>query len=117
MKPTRRSVLKGAGALAALAAAQGVAEACMQVPPVAAPARKLDKGMSKGLTLLTFRPGTGKGDYRLGVKTQTPKGILDVAAAAKALHMHAPATMDDLLQNEDGPSLNALVEAALKSPA
>lgn len=115
MKPTRRNVLKGAGALAAFAAAQGVAEACIQMPPIAAPVRKLGKGMSKGLTLLTFRPGTGKGDYRLGVKT--PKGILDVAAAAKGLHMHAPATMDELLQNEDGPSLNALVDAALKSAA
>jgi 2-keto-4-pentenoate hydratase/2-oxohepta-3-ene-1,7-dioic acid hydratase in catechol pathway len=29
--------------------------------------------------------------------------------------MHAPATVDHLLQNEDGPSLNALVEAALQS--
>jgi 2-keto-4-pentenoate hydratase/2-oxohepta-3-ene-1,7-dioic acid hydratase in catechol pathway len=31
--------------------------------------------------------------------------------------MHAPATMDDLLQNQAGPSLNALVDAALKSKA
>jgi len=115
MKPTRRSVLKGATALAAFAATQGVAEACIQMPPVAAPARKLGKGMAKGLTLLTFRSAASQGEYRLGVKT--PKGILDVAVAAKALHMHAPATMDDLLQNEDGPSLTALVEAALKSPA
>jgi len=55
------------------------------------------------------------GEYRLGVKTE--KGILDVSAAAKTLKMHAPATMDDLLHNEDGPSLNALVEAAAKSGA
>jgi 2-keto-4-pentenoate hydratase/2-oxohepta-3-ene-1,7-dioic acid hydratase in catechol pathway len=66
--------------------------------------------MAHGLTLLTIRNG---GAYRLGVKTD--KGILDVQAAAKALGMHAPATMDDLLQNEDGPSLNVLVDAALKS--
>jgi 2-keto-4-pentenoate hydratase/2-oxohepta-3-ene-1,7-dioic acid hydratase in catechol pathway len=33
------------------------------------------------------------------------------------LHMHAPATMDDLLQHEDGPSLNAVVSAALESGA
>jgi 2-keto-4-pentenoate hydratase/2-oxohepta-3-ene-1,7-dioic acid hydratase in catechol pathway len=51
----------------------------------------------------------------LGVKTD--KGILDVPQAAKLLKMHAPATIDDLLQNEDGPSLNALVDAALKSSA
>jgi 2-keto-4-pentenoate hydratase/2-oxohepta-3-ene-1,7-dioic acid hydratase in catechol pathway len=53
------------------------------------------------------------GAYELAVKTD--KGILIVAEAAKSLHMHAPATVDDLLQNEDGPSLNALVDAALKS--
>ncbi len=65
-----------------------------------------------GLTLLTIRRN---GEYRLGVKTD--KGILDVPQAAKLLNMHAPATMDDLLQNEDGPSLIALVDAALKSDA
>jgi len=40
-----------------------------------------------------------------------------VNEASKLLHLHAPATMDDLLQNEDGPSLNALVDAASKSDA
>ena len=54
-----------------------------------------------------------QGEYRLGVKTD--KGILDVHEAAKLLNMHAPATMDDLLQHEDGTSLNTLVDAALKS--
>jgi 2-keto-4-pentenoate hydratase/2-oxohepta-3-ene-1,7-dioic acid hydratase in catechol pathway len=29
--------------------------------------------------------------------------------------MHAPATLDDLIQDEDGPSLNALISAALES--
>ncbi|MGO8878924.1 MAG: fumarylacetoacetate hydrolase family protein [Desulfomonilaceae bacterium] len=62
--------------------------------------------------MLTIRRN---GEYRLGVKTD--KGILDVPQAAKLLNMHAPATMDDLLQNEDGPSLIALVDAALKSDA
>jgi 2-keto-4-pentenoate hydratase/2-oxohepta-3-ene-1,7-dioic acid hydratase in catechol pathway len=68
--------------------------------------------MAHGLTLLTLRR---EGEYRLGVKMAG--GILDAAEAAKLLHMHAPATMDELLQNEDGPSLNALVEAAAKSSA
>ncbi len=71
---------------------------------------KREKGMAKGLTLLTFR---GQGELKLGVKTD--KGILDVQHAAKRLNMHAPATMDDLLQQEDGPSLQALVAAAEKS--
>ena len=71
---------------------------------------KPERGMARGLTLLTIRH---KGEYRLGAKTE--KGILDVPEAAQLLPMHAPATMDDLLQNQDGPSLNALVDAVLKS--
>jgi 2-keto-4-pentenoate hydratase/2-oxohepta-3-ene-1,7-dioic acid hydratase in catechol pathway len=70
------------------------------------------RGMANGLTLLTMRRN---GECRLGVKTD--KGILDVPLAAELLHMYGPATMDDLLQYEDGPSLNALVSAALKSGA
>jgi 2-keto-4-pentenoate hydratase/2-oxohepta-3-ene-1,7-dioic acid hydratase in catechol pathway len=73
---------------------------------------KRSRGMARGLTLLTVRRN---GEYRLGVKTD--KGILDAPAAAQLLHMYAPATMDDLLQDEDGPSLNALVSAALQSGA
>jgi len=70
------------------------------------------RGMAHGLTLLTLRRN---GEYRLGVKT--PNGILDAVEAAKLLHMAAPATIDDLLQNEDGPALNALVDAAARSNA
>ncbi len=76
------------------------------------PGAKHARGMARGLTLLTMRRD---GRYRLGVKSR--KGVLDVPDAAKRLHMHAPATMDDLLQNESGPSLNALVDAALHSSA
>jgi 2-keto-4-pentenoate hydratase/2-oxohepta-3-ene-1,7-dioic acid hydratase in catechol pathway len=68
--------------------------------------------MARGVTLLTMRRD---GEYRLGV--QTGKGILDVPQAARLLGMRAPATMDDLLQHEDGPSLNAVVAAALSSSA
>lgn len=70
------------------------------------------RGMARGLTLLTIRRN---GKYRLGVKTN--KGILDAPRAAELLHMHAPTTMDDLLQHEDGPNLNAMVSAALESGA
>jgi 2-keto-4-pentenoate hydratase/2-oxohepta-3-ene-1,7-dioic acid hydratase in catechol pathway len=76
------------------------------------PDPKRARGMARGLTLLTMRRN---GEYRLGVKTD--KGILDAPQAANLLRMYAPATMDDLLQDEDGPSLNALVDAALKSGA
>jgi 2-keto-4-pentenoate hydratase/2-oxohepta-3-ene-1,7-dioic acid hydratase in catechol pathway len=68
------------------------------------------RGVARALTLLTIRCN---GEYRLGVKAD--KGILDVTRAADILHMHAPTTVDDLLQDEDGPSLNALVSAALES--
>jgi 2-keto-4-pentenoate hydratase/2-oxohepta-3-ene-1,7-dioic acid hydratase in catechol pathway len=74
------------------------------------PARQ--RGLARGLTLLNMRRN---GETRLGVKTD--KGILDVPEAAKLLRLHAPRDMDELLQNEDGPSLNALVDAAMKSSA
>lgn len=108
MQPNRRTILKGAGAIAAMAATGKFTRAHAE----ASDAQKHERGMAKGLTLLTMRV---QGEYRLGVKTD--KGILDVPQAAKLLKMHAPATMDDLLQHEDGPSLNALVDAALKSRA
>ena len=66
--------------------------------------------MAQKLTLLTMHRN---GEYRLGVKTD--QGVIDVPETARLLKMHAPATMDGLLQTEDGPSLNALVDAALKS--
>ncbi len=108
MDQDRRNFLKGAGIVAAMAATGGFTVAQAETKPVQAQAR----GLARGLTLLTMRRN---GEYRLGVKTA--KGILDVPQAAQLLNMPAPATMDDLLQNEDGPSLNALVDAALKSPA
>src|SRR3984957_20332266 len=70
------------------------------------------RGMAHGLTLLTMRRS---GEFRLGVRTD--QNILDVPEAARLLQMYAPATVDDLLQHEEGPSLNALVDAALKSTA
>jgi 2-keto-4-pentenoate hydratase/2-oxohepta-3-ene-1,7-dioic acid hydratase in catechol pathway len=106
MHNSRRDVLKGASAMVALAATGSFAHADTK----AGTEPKREKGMAKGLTLLTFR---SQGELKLGVKTD--KGILDVQHAAKLLNMHAPATMDDLLQQEDGPSLQALVAAAEKS--
>ena len=102
----RRNVLKGAGAVAAIAATGGLTMGHAE----ASPQNARPRGMAHGLTVLNIRRN---GQYRLGVKTE--KGILDAQEAAKLLHMHTPATVDDLLQNEDGPSLNALVDAALKS--
>lgn len=108
MEQNRRNFLKAAGAVGAIAATGGLTAGHAEPKP----ARNHARGMARGLTLLTIRR---EGGYGLGVKTD--KGILDVNEAAKLLHMHAPATMDDLLQNEDGPSLNTLVDAASKSNA
>ena len=106
MDENRRNFLKGAGIVVAMAATGGLTVAQAETKPAPATAR----GMARGLTLLTISRNS---QYRLGVKTG--KGILDVPQAGELLHMHAPATMDDLLQKEEGPSLNALVDAALKS--
>lgn len=108
MQQNRRSVLKGAGAIAAMAATGKFTRAGAEAKDPG----NTQRGMAKGLTLLTIRKD---GEYRLAAKTD--KGILDVPQAATLLKMQAPATMDDLLQRQDGPSLNALVEAALKSRA
>ncbi|HEY6350565.1 MAG TPA: fumarylacetoacetate hydrolase family protein [Candidatus Angelobacter sp.] len=106
MQQNRRNILKGAGAIAAMAATGKLTSSRAHAKETGSRQR----GMAKGLTLLTMRKD---GEYRLGVKTD--KGILDVPEAAALLKMHAPPTMDDLLQREEGPSLNALVDAALKS--
>ena len=103
----RRKLLQGAGAVAAVAAAGG-----FNLAHGEAPGQQRPRGMAHGLTVLNIRRN---GQDRLGVKTD--KGILDAQEAARLLHMHAPATVDSLLQDEDGPSLNAVVDAALKSGA
>jgi 2-keto-4-pentenoate hydratase/2-oxohepta-3-ene-1,7-dioic acid hydratase in catechol pathway len=112
MHSDRRDFLKAAGAAGAAGAVAATGTAMLTAEPAHAaptPARSGPRGMARNLTLLTMRRN---GELRLGVKTD--RGVLDVKDAAAALHLPAPATMDDLLQHEDGPSLNALVDAALK---
>src|ERR1700683_2905911 len=106
MKQNRRNFMKGTGAVWAMAVAGRLPATLTKANPAGPEAH----GMARGLISLNLRRGA---DYRLGVKNE--KGILDVVEASKILHMHAPATIDDLLQNQDGHSLNALVEAAAKS--
>ena len=108
MKQNRRNFMKGTGAACALALTNALPAALTRAELGATESR----GMARGLTLLSIRRGT---EYRLGVKNEN--GVLDVVEAAKMLRMHAPATIDELLQNEDGPSLNALVDAAMKLKA
>ena len=107
MGHTRRTFLKVAGAAGIVAATGRIDEVAAQAPG----ARSTARGMARGLTLLTF---ARNGGYRLGARTE--QGVLDVGEASRLLAMPAPATMDELLQNEEGPALNALVEAALRSP-
>jgi 2-keto-4-pentenoate hydratase/2-oxohepta-3-ene-1,7-dioic acid hydratase in catechol pathway len=112
MKQNRRNFIRATGAVCALATTSGLPAAFAETKPGATETR----GMARGLTLLNISQNSRRGaDYRLGVKTE--KGILDVVEAAKILRMHAPDSIDDLLQNQDGPSLNALVDAAVKSSA
>jgi 2-keto-4-pentenoate hydratase/2-oxohepta-3-ene-1,7-dioic acid hydratase in catechol pathway len=106
VKQNRRNFMKGTGAVCASALTNRLPTALTAPALGATDAR----GMARGLTLLTIRRGA---EYRLGVKDE--KGRLDVVEAANILHMRAPATIDDLLQNQDGPSLNALVDAVANS--
>ena len=107
MAQTRRTFLK-------LASAAGVVAATGAPEGAAAAVKKQGdhpRGMARGLTLLTIRRN---GELRLAARTS--KGILDVVEAARTLKMQGPATMDELLQQEDGPRLEAIVKAALEGP-
>ena len=108
MKSDRRNFLKGAGAIGAVAAMGGLST--VNAETKVAGERK--KGMARGLTLLTMQHNR---EYRLGAKTD--KGVLDVKQAAESLKMYSPASLDDMLQNDEGASVQAVVEAALKSSA
>jgi hypothetical protein len=77
----RRKVLRGAGAIAAVAATGGFTMAHAGVSADQGPKR----GMAQKLTVLNMRRN---GAYELAVKTD--KGILVVPEAAKLLKMHAP---------------------------
>jgi hypothetical protein len=114
MDENRRNFVRGADAVLAIpATGRKTADretAAVRNPSARGSSVTSHRGMARGLTLLTMRRN---GDYRLGVKTD--KGVLDVPEASRLLRMHAAATMDDLLQREDGPSLNALVAAVLGS--
>ncbi|MGA2360224.1 MAG: fumarylacetoacetate hydrolase family protein, partial [Terriglobales bacterium] len=111
MSSSRRSFLKLTGAIGAASALGGLNTVSAEIKPTK-PAGQEKKGLARGLTLLTMRRN---GEYRLGAKTS--KGILDVKEAAGLLKLYSPATLDDMLQREEGASLQAVVEAAMKSNA
>jgi 2-keto-4-pentenoate hydratase/2-oxohepta-3-ene-1,7-dioic acid hydratase in catechol pathway len=107
----RRTFLKQAGMAGAVLASAGAA-ALRPGDAAAATAGvtpKAPTAMPKGMTLLTMRTGDR---YTLGIKTG--KGILDVAAAAKAFKSGAPVTTDALFAGGD-QGLTALRDRALAS--
>jgi len=108
MKSNRRSFLKEAGTLGAMAALGGLNTASAAAKTTG----QQKQGMARGLILLTMRRN---GEYRLGARTS--KGILDVKGVAAVLNLYSPATLDDMLQHEEGASVQAVVEAAMKSKA
>ncbi len=112
MRINRRKFLKNAGTVGTLTAVGAAVSAPAEAQTAPAAQAKRPRGMAKALTLLTMRVG---GVDRLGVKTE--RGILNVSQASALLKMYAPVTMDDLLQNEDGPAIEALVKASLASNA
>lgn len=64
--------------------------------------------MPRGVTLLAMVQADGS--ETLGVKL--PNGILDVAAAAKALNVDSPTTLEDLLSSGNAPALEQVISAA-----
>jgi 2-keto-4-pentenoate hydratase/2-oxohepta-3-ene-1,7-dioic acid hydratase in catechol pathway len=106
MKDGRRNFLASAvgASLAGLAGADATAQAGHEAPGAD------DRDMPRGLTLLSIRSAHGD---TLGVKT--PHGVLDVQAAAHALHRHVPHTLDDLLQQGGALALTRLISQAQAS--
>jgi 2-keto-4-pentenoate hydratase/2-oxohepta-3-ene-1,7-dioic acid hydratase in catechol pathway len=100
-----------AAGLAAAAAPARAAEERTAAPRSAAAGAPAPVGMPRDMVLINMRRGDG---YALGVKTNG--GVLDVAAAGRALGMPVPVDMDDLLQNGRGPALRALIDAVEAAP-
>ncbi|MCJ2010587.1 fumarylacetoacetate hydrolase family protein [Methylobacterium sp. J-092] len=103
----RRDFLKATAGLAATAMAAPVAARAAEKGPPAPTAF----GMPRDMILINLRRDGG---YGLGLKT--PDGVLDVAAAGKAVGLPVPADMDDLLQNGKGPMLRAVIDAVEAAP-
>jgi 2-keto-4-pentenoate hydratase/2-oxohepta-3-ene-1,7-dioic acid hydratase in catechol pathway len=100
---TRRDFMRTAAAATVGAAALAQAESTKAATPASGP-----RQMPRGLTLLSMVQPDGA--ETLGVKLST--GVLDVAKAASALKMDAPATLEDLLAAGTAGALDQLVKAA-----
>src|SRR5712664_333100 len=115
MGQTRRNFLKLAGAAGiGAAAAPRALQAGQKARTVAARGNGNagPKELPKNMTFCTLRRD---GRYVLGVRT--PRGVLDMEKAAKALRRPAPTTIDEVLQGTDVQALKALVDAAVANGA
>jgi 2-keto-4-pentenoate hydratase/2-oxohepta-3-ene-1,7-dioic acid hydratase in catechol pathway len=117
MTNTRREFLKATAgtSLTGIATAAGATGAAAGTASSAAPVRRRGRSgasyeLPRGMTLLSVRSEHGD---TLGVKTD--RGILDVRRASLVLHLPAPLTLDDLLQEGRAPELAHLLAAAQKS--
>ena len=106
---TRRDFLKQAGAAGAGLALTGAAAESTAAP--AAPSSKGPHTMPRNLKLLSIRHPDGS--ETLGAVTAA--GVVDVRATAKKLGVHAPLTLDELLQDGDAGSLERVVTGAAHS--
>jgi 2-keto-4-pentenoate hydratase/2-oxohepta-3-ene-1,7-dioic acid hydratase in catechol pathway len=100
---TRRDFVKTAVAAGIGGTAFAHAEAAEAVSP-----SSVSKQMPRGLTLLSMVQADGS--ETLGVKL--PNGILNVAAAEKALKLDAPTTLEHLLFNGNAGVLEQLISTA-----
>jgi 2-keto-4-pentenoate hydratase/2-oxohepta-3-ene-1,7-dioic acid hydratase in catechol pathway len=108
MDRDRRRFLQTAGVAGAmsLASASSIAAVPAPAPGVAGAASAAET--PKGMIFVSLRHG-----QRLGLGVKTPRGILDVERAAGLLHIHAPATIDELLRGRgDARALGRLVAKA-----
>src|SRR5438105_3635286 len=111
MGQTRRTFLKLAGAAGLGAAAAPGALGAAQSKSRTVASRGTANGVKdlpRNMTFCTLRR-----DARFVLGIRTPKGVLDVEKAAKALRRSAPTTIDEVLQGTDAQALKALVDAAV----
>jgi len=114
MGHSRRNFLKLAGAagLGAATVSRGL-EAGQKARTVAARGNGGGpKEMPKNMTFCTIRRD---GRFVLGIRT--PRGVLDVEKAGRALKRPAPSTIDEVLQGTDAAALKGLVDASLANGA
>ena len=107
MSADRRQFLTTTAVAAAASLASGGASGATEPRTAASTAF----AMPRGLTLANMR---ADGGYALGAKVEG--GILDLAAAGRALGLAVPNDMDDLLQGGKGHQLRALVDAIGSRP-